>query len=52
MQRSAREHAAITEALLRSDPAEAQAAMLVHISIGGSDFAEFVSGLPQDLLHA
>ena len=52
MQRSAREHTAITEALLRSDPAEAQAAMLVHISIGGSDFAEFVSGLPQDLLHA
>lgn len=52
MQRSAREHAAIIEALLGSDPAEAQAAMLVHISIGGSDFAEFVSGLPQDLLHA
>lgn len=52
MLRSVQEHAAITESLLRGDPAQAQAAMLEHISIGGRDFAEFVSGLPKELLDA
>lgn len=50
MQLSVLEHTRIAEALQRGDPAEAQAAMLDHISIGGRDFAEFVSGLPEALL--
>jgi DNA-binding GntR family transcriptional regulator len=48
--RSAQEHGAIAEALLLGDPQGAHAAMLEHISIGGKDFAEFVSGLPPELL--
>ena len=51
MARSLQDHAAIAAALLRGDPEQAHAAMLDHISIGGRDFAEFVSGLPGELLH-
>jgi DNA-binding GntR family transcriptional regulator len=51
MIRSLEDHAAIAAALLRGDPEQAHAAMLDHISIGGRDFAEFVSGLPQELLR-
>ena len=51
MTRSHQDHAAIAAALLRGDPEQAHAAMLDHISIGGRDFAEFVSGLPQELLR-
>ena len=51
MPRSLQDHAAITAALLRGDPEQAHAAMLDHISIGGRDFAEFVSGLPAELLR-
>ena len=48
------ESVSFDQAMARFDVqgSQAQAAMLVHISIGGSDFAEFVSGLPQNLLHA
>lgn len=51
MPRSLQEHTAIAAALLRGDPEQAHAAMLDHISIGGRDFAEFVSGLPEELLR-
>jgi DNA-binding GntR family transcriptional regulator len=51
MQRSLQDHAAIVAALLHGDPEQAHAAMLDHISIGGRDFAEFVSGLPAELLR-
>ena len=51
MPRSLQDHAAIAAALLRGDPEQAHAAMLDHISIGGRDFAEFVSGLPEELLR-
>jgi DNA-binding GntR family transcriptional regulator len=51
MSRSLQDHAAIAAALLRGEPEQAHAAMLEHISIGGRDFAEFVSGLPQELLR-
>jgi DNA-binding GntR family transcriptional regulator len=51
MARSLQDHAAIAAALLRGDPEQAHAAMLEHISIGGRDFAEFVSGLPEELLR-
>jgi len=50
MKRSALEHAAIAKGVLGNDAAAAHAAMLNHISIGGKDFAEFVSGIPTELL--
>ncbi|MDM0052599.1 GntR family transcriptional regulator [Variovorax sp. J22R115] len=50
MKRSALEHAAIAKGVLDNDAAAAHAAMLNHISIGGKDFAEFVSGIPTELL--
>ncbi|MDM0033504.1 hypothetical protein QTI33_15325 [Variovorax sp. J22P271] len=51
MARSSQDQAAIASSILRSDPEQAHAAMLHHISIGGRDFAEFVSGLPEELLR-
>jgi len=51
MARSLQDHRAIAAALLSGDSEQAHAAMLDHISIGGRDFAEFVSGLPEELLR-
>lgn len=51
LSRSLHDHEAIAAALLRGDPEQAHAAMLEHISIGGRDFAEFVSGVPEELLR-
>ncbi|MBO9647991.1 MAG: GntR family transcriptional regulator [Variovorax sp.] len=50
MERSSREHEAVCKAILAMDPQAARDAMLEHISIGGKDFAEFVSGLPPDFV--
>jgi DNA-binding GntR family transcriptional regulator len=50
MQRSVTEHRAVALAIADADSGAAREAMLAHISIGGKDFAEFVSGLPPELL--
>lgn len=50
MQRSVKEHQAVCQAILDADGDAAREAMLEHISIGGKDFAEFVSGLSPELL--
>lgn len=50
MQRSVKEHGDVSRAIADADSGAAREAMLAHISIGGKDFAEFVSGLPPELL--
>jgi len=50
MQRSVEEHRAIAQAVLAGDAPGAQEATISHIAIGGRDFAEFVSSIPEDFL--
>lgn len=50
MQRSVKEHQAVCQAILDANGDAARKEMLEHISIGGKDFAEFVSGLSPELL--
>jgi DNA-binding GntR family transcriptional regulator len=50
MQKSVDEHRAIVRCALDADAAGAQEAMIAHIAIGGRDFAEFVTRIPEDFL--
>lgn len=50
MLRSLSEHKAIGNAICNSDEFAAHLAMMEHISIGGREFSEFVSGLSPDLI--
>jgi DNA-binding GntR family transcriptional regulator len=50
MQRSVAEHRTILGFIVEGDTVHAYEAMLQHISIGGKDFAEFVSGLEPHVL--
>ncbi|EHP38377.1 GntR family transcriptional regulator [Cupriavidus basilensis OR16] len=52
MKKSVEEHKAIALCVIGEDAEGAQAAMISHIAIGGRDFAEFVSGIPDDFLAA
>lgn len=44
------DHEKVVDAIVRGDAESAAQHMLEHISIGGKDFAEFVSTLPADFL--
>jgi len=50
MQRSVKEHQAVCQSILDANGDAGRNEMLEHISIGGKDFAEFVSGLSPELL--
>ncbi|RJF95627.1 GntR family transcriptional regulator [Noviherbaspirillum saxi] len=50
LDRSLREHAVVVERIEAGDEEGARLAMVEHISVGGRDFAEFVSSVPTDFL--
>lgn len=50
LERSLREHAAVLQCIEAGDEEGARQAMIEHISVGGRDFAEFVSSVPSDFL--
>ncbi|RJF97059.1 FCD domain-containing protein [Noviherbaspirillum cavernae] len=50
LEQSLQEHREVLERIEAGDGEGARHAMIEHISVGGRDFAEFVSSLPADLL--
>lgn len=51
MRESVKDHQVIADAVAAGDEAEAQRAMISHISVGGAGFSEFISMLPPSMLE-
>ena len=52
VRKSWQDHAVVVEAILAGDDTAASLAMIDHIAIGGKEFAEFITRIPDRLLSA